>query len=358
MKKIFALCLVVCLLLCGCANMFDGSYVSVTPHKGQNNQPISQMAAAKNYSQLFQVLKDIIHSGTTESLISVAEYYQVALAQDVERAVNTVVAEDPVAAYAVKEITYEIGTNQGQPAIVVVVNYAHDRAEIQKIQEITQAEDAKSIIAAELSRYSTGVVLYGEAIGDLDYAQWVDDYGALHPETVMEVPQVTVNLYPEEGQTQVVELKFSYQHSRDVIREMQSKVEPIFAAAELLVSGSMDDRVKYTRLYVLLTESFESYTLETSITPAYSLLIYGVGDSKAFADVYSAMCRQAGLECTTVSGTRMGEAWHWNMVKLEGAYYHLDLLASHRGGAFSIHTDGQMTGYVWDYFAHPASGDS
>ena len=39
------------------------------------------------------------------------------------------------------------------------------------------------------------------------------------------------------------------------------------------------------------------YRIETSITPAYSLLRHGVGDSRAFAVVYAAMCQQAGLEC-------------------------------------------------------------
>ena len=83
-----------------------------------------------------------------------------------------------------------------------------------------------------------------------------------------------------------------------------------------------------------------------------------MGDSKAFADVYGAMCRQVGLECITVSGTRMGEAWHWNMVKVDGAYYHLDLLGSHRGGAFRLLTDDQMSGYVWDYSALPTGGEN
>ena len=358
MKKIPALCLVLCLLLCGCANVFDGSYISVTPHKGQINRPISQTAYAQDYSQLCQVLVDIVHSGTTESLISVAGYYETELAQDVSRAVSSLLVEDPIAAYAVEEMTYEIGTTQSRPAVVVMVSYTHDRTEIQKIQTISQAEDAKAIIAAEMSRYSTGVVLCGNEIGQLDYAQWVEDYGSEHPETVMEIPEVTVNLYPENGAEQVVELKFHYQNSREVIREMQEKVEPIFTAAALHASGGYDDRAKYTRLYVLLMESFESYTLETSITPAYSLLLYGVGDSKAFADVYSAMCRQLNLECITVSGTRMGEAWHWNMVKVEDAYYHLDLLTSHRSGAFQLRTDDEMNGYVWDYSAYPIDGVS
>ena len=358
MKRVTVLCVAVCLLLCGCASVFDGSYVSVTPHKGQNNWPNSQLAYAGNYSQLCQTLRDMIHSGTEEGLISVADYHQPSLEEDMTRAISTVLAEDPIAAYAVKEATYEIGTNQARPAVAVMVSYVHDRAEIQKILKVTGAEETKNVLAAELNRYSTGVVLYGEGIGSLDYDQLAEDYGALHPETVMEVPDVVVNLYPQEGHEQVVELKFSYQNSRDVIREMQSKVEPIFEAAALHASGGNGDRAKYTRLYALLMESFESFTLETSITPAYSLLLYGVGDSKAFADVYSAMCRRTGLECITVSGTRMGAAWHWHMVKVGGAYYHLDLLASHRAGAFRIHTDTQMNGYVWDFSALPVSGDS
>ena len=64
------------------------------------------------------------------------------------------------------------------------------------------------------------------------------------------------------------------------------------------------------------------------------------------------------LKTVNVSGTRQGQAWHWNLVKIGGAYYHLDLLSCHRGGAFRLLTDDQMSGYDWDYSAHPASGES
>jgi len=358
MKKVAAFCLAVCLLLSGCAGLFDGSYVSVTPHSGEGNMPVSRIVYAKNYTQLYQVLKDVVHSGATDILISASESYQPAPREDVRQAVETVWAEDPIAAYAVEEMIYEIITNQGQPAVVVAITYAHDRSEIQRIQEVTKPEDVSTILAAELSRYSTGVVLYAKNLSGLDYAQLVEDYGAMYPEVVMETPDVVVNLYPQEGQEQVAELKFTYQHSRDAIRQMQEKVALFFESASLYVSGVTNEREKAARLYALLMESFENFTLETSITPAYSLLLYGVGDSKAFANVYSAMCRQAGLECVTVSGTRQGQARHWNLVKVDGAYYHLDLLACHREGAFRLHTDGQMTGYVWDYSALPASGES
>lgn len=359
MKRVAALCLACCLLFCGCANMFDGSYVSVTPHKGQTSRPISQTFSARNYSQLCQVLKDIFHSGTTESLITLANYNQVTFErEDMERALQTILKEDPIAAYAVDSVSFDLITSQGQPAVLMAVSFSHDRTEIQKIQKVEDETAAKAVIAAELSRYSTGFVLHVKNADSWDYAQWVEDYGALHPETVMEVPTVTVNLYPQEATEQVVELKFNYQHSRDSIREMQTKVEPIFAAAELYISGSNGEREKYAQLYAFLIERFESYTLQTSITPAYSLLMYGVGDSRAFANVYGAMCRRAGIECITISGTRWGEAWHWNLVEVGGVYYHLDLLGSHRNGAFRLYTDEQMAGYVWNYAEYPASATS
>ena len=99
-----------------------------------------------------------------------------------------------------------------------------------------------------------------------------------------------------------------------------------------------------------------NYKVETSITPAYSLLCHGVGDSEAFATVFAAMCRNAGLECHTVSGTRAGEAWFWNMIREGDVYYHVDLLQSKAAGQLQRWTDDQMQGYVWDYSAYPAAG--
>ena len=65
------------------------------------------------------------------------------------------------------------------------------------------------------------------------------------------------------------------------------------------------------------------------------------------------MCRSAGLECLTVTGTRAGEPWTWNIVPDNGCYYHVDLLRSSSGGQFRKMTDSQMTYYVWDYSAYP-----
>ena len=129
-------------------------------------------------------------------------------------------------------------------------------------------------------------------------------------------------------------------------------MKPVFEAAELYVSGDGAERQKYSQLYGFLMERFD-YTVETSITPAYSLLHHGVGDSRAFATVYAAMCRRAGMECLMVTGTRSGEPWVWNIIQVGGIYRHVDLLQCSVQGRFQEKTDAEMSGYVWDYSAYP-----
>ena len=181
----------------------------------------------------------------------------------------------------------------------------------------------------------------------------VTDYAETYPQSVMEIPQVTAGIYPETGLNRVVELTFTYQTRRETLRQMQSQVAPVFDAAALYVSGEGADAQKYAQLYAFLIERFD-YEITTSITPTYSLLRHGVGDNRAFALVYAAMCRVAGLECMTVTGTRDGEPWCWNIVLDNDRYFHVDLLRSNDLGGFREFTDAEMNGYVWDYSAYPA----
>jgi hypothetical protein len=229
------------------------------------------------------------------------------------------------------------------------------------MKTLTQMGDVKNALAAALGGMETELVFYMEGYQNTDFAQMVESYARENPNEVVEIPRVGVSLYPDSGENRVVELSFSYQTDRDSLRIMQSHVQQIFESAKLYVSGVEEDEVVLSRLYVFLTGGIDVNRIlgqnrDSSITPAYSLLRYGIGDSKAFATVYAAMCRQVGLECITVSGTRNGDAWFWNIVKDGERYAHVDLLRCAAAGYFQLRSDAQMDGYVWDYLAYPACG--
>lgn len=344
-RMMLAVLLTLSLLLTGC-----GTYVSVTPHRELRQTGQTDVASAADYLELLAALKATISEGSEVTTITVAEYPPDALERGVRQAIVHTKNNDPLGSYAVDSIEYELGTRNGVPAVSVRISYLHNRSEILRIRKAPTMERAESIVSDALEGYNSGIVLLVEDYKTRDFAQFVQDYAERHPQTVMEIPLVNQTVYGT-GKNRVVELIFTYQTNRDSLRRMQSQVQPVFDAAALYVSGDGEDQQKFAQLYAFLMERFD-YKLETSITPSYSLLRHGVGDSRAFATVYAAMCRSAGLECLVVTGTRGGEPRSWNIVLDNGQYYHVDLL--HELGSFWEYTDWQMSSYVWDYSEYPA----
>ena len=349
-QKIHVLILALSLLLTGCG-WVNRSYVSVEPHREQRQTVQTDVIMASNYLELLGALGDMIASGTEVAAIKVPEYPEDALSYAMDRAVRHAMENDPIGSYAVDSIAYELGSSGGIPAVSVSISYHHSRSEIQRIRNAANIQGAERIVAEALKNYEPGIVILVEEYENRDFVQFVQDYAEENPQTVMEIPLVSQNNYGT-GKDRVLELIFTYQTSRDSLRRMQAQVQPVFDSAPLYVSGEGEDYQKFSQLYAFLMERFD-YKFETSITPAYSLLRHGVGDCRAFATVYAAMCRSAGLECMTVTGTRSGEPWTWNIVLDNGCYYHVDLLRSNLSGQFRELTDDEMHTYVWDYSEYP-----
>ena len=305
----------------------------------------------RSYSELYSVLTEQVEAGAKEVFLSVNLGGEALARSNLDKAIAQLCQENPFAGYAVDKITYEFGSNIGHNTAAVTITYLENRMEIQKIQRAENLEQAKTLISEQLKSCSTGMVLYLENPADTDFVQLVTDYAQNYPQYVMEIPEVAVNLYPENGAKQVVEIKFSYQTSRDSLRTMQARVHPVFASAAIVAQKPGTPEEKLSQLYTLLMERYPEYEFQTSITPTYSLLLHGVGDARAFATVYAAMCREAGINCKLVTGTHQGAPWVWNVVQTDSGWYHVDLLQCRNEGLFSLGTDSTMSDYVWDYSA-------
>ncbi len=355
MRKVVTGILVLCLLLSGCEALSEGEYTWQASHPIQVSPGSNSEASVTTYDELYKALERLVAFGSEEGTIYVDGYLQDTVAEDAQRAVEEVHKNHPIAAYAVEKISCQLGTSASKAALAVKIEYLHDKSEIRKIKRVADINQAKEAVAAALMTCETGIVMQVESYEDTDFAQIVEDYALLNPQYVIENPRVHVNVYPENGKTRVVEIKFSYQTSRDELKKMQEKVQPVFYAATLYVSEDGTQEEKFSQLLGFIMTRFD-YKLKTSITPAYHLLHHGVADSRAFAMVYAAMCRQVGLTCMMVTGTREGEPWYWNIVYNDGVYYHVDLLRSKELGEYCQFGDAQMEGYVWDFSAYPACG--
>ena len=353
MKKLMALALLCALLLTGCENVFDGSYSSVTPHPYTPARPEEGELRATNRKELESVMKMLIYSGQEEAVIVVEGYENDQAFGDLRASVGNSLTNDPIVAYAVERIVHEKGQSKGRPALTVQISYRYDASQIKSIQTIADMDAAAQAICETLDRCEVSLVMLIEEFEDVDFLQIVENYAANNPQKVMETPQISVSITPTDGTRRVVDIRFTYLNNRESLKQMQDKVQRVFESAEMYVSGDTSGRQKYAQLCAFLTERFD-YQNVTSITPAYSLLCHGVGDCRAFALVYSAMCRQAGLECLTVAGTKDGNSHFWNIICDEGIYYHVDL----QEDSFQNRSDREMEDYVWDYSAYPSCGEN
>lgn len=350
-RRIAALALAAALSLSGCGWM-EGSYVSVTPHQvGLDQTAEENVRAVNSYTELRGALVGMIDSGMEEGLFSLAGYPRDEVLADMDRAVEYALGTYPIGAYAVESIEYDFGTGLGASALSVRITYRRSRAQIEGIRTVRWTSGARKAVENALDECSDTLVLQIAGYQETDFNSMVRSYAERNPDRVMEVPGVTVQIFPERGDTRVAELSFHYRTDRQELRSMREQVQPVFSSAALYVSGQAEDRTKFSQLHTFLMERFE-YSIEGTVTPAYSLLCQGIGDSRAFAQVYAAMCSRIGLEARIVSGTLNGESRWWNLVQMDGVWYHLDLLASPR---FEPLTDEQMAGYEWDRAAWPAA---
>lgn len=349
-----SVCLIFALILtlnCGGCAWMEGSYQSIRPHQVGYSREDGDMDVIGSYSELRTAVTAMIDAGTEETVFNLYDYPEEELRRDMESLIRYARDIYPVGAWAVSEITYEYG----QYLLSVQIEYRRGKADIDRIYTVRGISGAKNAIDAALTGCENSLVLQITGYKDTDFIQYVEDFAGLNPQKVMERPQITVQTYPDSGTVRIVELQFTYQTSRESLRDMQNQVWPVFSSAELYVASDADTVTKLGQLYSFLMERFD-YTVQTSITPSYSLLIHGVGDSRAFAQVYAAMCRQIGIEAMTVSGTRDGESRFWNIVRKGDVYCHVDLLECARLGYFQEWSDDQMGNYVWDYSAYPACG--
>ena len=355
MKRYIALAALLGILMCllsGCGLWMDGERIYLEPHQQQGSTGEKTVVAVNSFVQMQNALLALVEEGSEAAVFSVADFYGGSVHFYLDNAIRLVQESSPMGAYAVENITYEVGTNAGEAAIALKIKYRFERDRILRVGKASNMDEALRFIGDALDACESYVAVRVPSYEEKDLVQWVRDYAAENPHIVMEVPSVYATTYPETGDERIIELSFTYQTSRESLLNMQQLVEPVFTSAELYVRNASQTRGKYVQLYAFLMERSD-YRIETSITPAYSLLNHGVGDNKAFATVYAAMCRQAGLACTVISGTRDGEPWTWNLIKIGSNYYHLDLLRSVENGDFTLLLQSQLAGYVWDYSAYP-----
>ncbi len=119
-------------------------------------------------------------------------------------------------------------------------------------------------------------------------------------------------------------------------------------------NSGMDDTEKARALHNWLIANAEYDYRSSPYFHADGVLLYGKGVCQSYAQAYVLLCTEAGIPCLYVTGTAGGGPHGWNVVFIDGTWWHVDCTWDDPGGSsprytYFMKTDAQMwADHQWD----------
>ena len=353
-KKLLAGVLALSLLATGCSSLLERDYVDVTPH---NSNPTAEgdpsVLRAESYQELVNALIYFISQGVETGSIRLYSDSQDAEA-DLAAACLEVVQEDPLGAYAVDYIKFNITSIVTYDEAEVQITYRRSREQVASIISATGTTAIRSELEEAMASFAAERVLRISYFNeDYDYIQSLIRQAYLaSPETALDYPAADVTFYPESGRQRIVEVLLTYQLEPEELERRQRALS--MASEEMaarLWGAEGDEGLLELRQAILDTASYDPEGGST----AYHALVQHQADSLGLALSMSLLCRQLEFSCQIVEGTLDGEAHSWNLVSTQEGWRHLDLtLPAGEEGPFLTDQQMEEAGYAWDRDAFPA----
>lgn len=340
--------------LAGCGSIFDRRYSSVTTHQEQAaTEEDSSILRAENYTDLVSCVQHFVSLGQSTGTVQVYKYSG-DIASDLEAACNEVCTEDPLGAYALYGISYDYSRIISYYECTFTFSYRRSAEDIAAIVSAYGNGTIRDLIQEKLSAFSPSLAIRTSSFysDSSNLYTLVQEAYYTAPGTALGYPEVSISVYPDSGDTRIVEFSFAYGDSQAVLAQ---RAEAAAAAAAGLVGqeSAADNTVAWLLYSRLLGQT--DYSPEGA-SDIYSALCLGTADSEGMALAYSLLCQQSGITCLLVQGTLNGQPHCWNLITMEdGVSWQVDVTRADPEGNF-LHNDETMAaaGYNWSQEDYPA----
>lgn len=356
-KSALVLLLLACLLLSGCS-VFSREYVSIRDYVPTAQEPgtADGKITVRNFNALKQALLHMAYNGQTEGSIVFDAAYEGDTTEDMASACWSVRTQDALCAYCVENIAYELNKIVTINEAGVHISYSDATESPENIRHLAVSSEAENLILDALDRGERKLALLVGRSGftaDDMAAQVLKAYRE-NPTVVPKEPTASVNIYSGTGAQRLYEINIRYGLSQE---ELENRLEELravrpFAEEETAVLSEPERALAACRY---LTEHC-AVSEDPAANSAYSALVEGEADSEGIAFAYVALCRELGLDCRIVYGQHDWQEHCWNIVRLDGGYYHVDVTRCAEGemaSGFLENDEGFWGLYRWDVSSYP-----
>lgn len=346
------------LLLCGllpltsCGYVASRSYSSVVPYVEQtaDTEDVSVLRAT-TYAELLNCIQYFVTMGETEGTVRLYQYTG-DVGEDLEKACQEVVQDDPLGTYALSGITYTYQHIVTYYECTVTYSYRRTFDQIASILTVNGTTEIRAAIASALQSWSEELVLeMSSYYADQDeILSLVQEAYYQNPSYAVEYPGVLVTVYHSTGTKRIVEITFQWANSQEDLQRMAEEVRSTTAA---MTSGSISqDETGVWLLYSRLTAIAQFD--ETGSDSVYDALNGNPVSSHALAMAFEVLCDLAGVSCETVYGTKDNTPHWWNIVTTNSGSCYVDVTEGADEETFRHYDEDLPQRYSWDAQSYPA----
>lgn len=347
MKKLLPVFIIISILLSACG-MFDSSYVVESDYAlpaGKENDTGDSLSVS-NLSELREAVRIIVAQGGESNSILFESNYNGTPTEDLAAAIWQVRTEDALCAYCVENISYELAQIVSYTEAKITVTYSPRALSVEEITSMPYATPLNETLSDALSqgKERIAVLINRSTISAEDMQTRVSDVYRRHPGLAPREPETTVTMFSGSGTQRLYEIILSSGLSTEEFTERKEKMDAIELPVE-------EDAGEFERALAAADYLLDCYDPEAADT-VYDALIVGKASPEGVALAYVELCRRLNLDCRIVYGQKDWQDYCWNIVRVDGNYYHADLCVSPDKGF--LKSDSSFWGsYRWTTSAYP-----
>lgn len=340
-------------MLSGCSALFFDTYYSEKDFQG--NQSIDLDADVQlihNYAELRRLVFDMMNNHEQSTALRFAGYTG-NVVSDIASVCNAVKTESAYGAYCVDYVSYDLTQIVSYYEASITISYKYTSEDLKLLKTTNNHESFSALLAQELALESPKVIVRVNN-GVSEHATVVElIYQTMreYPMSLSYYPDFAVKIFSGNSSQKIYEVNIDY----DETINNEKRINELNDAIDLLIQSISGEEAKDAlNTANLFVENCQFDRLGGNT--AYDALIAKTANSEGIASAFKALCDRLGLECRIVNGKLDREEHFWNIVKIEGAYYHFDLSAlKERGGAQSLFRSDaeQQVNYWWDQSVYP-----
>ncbi|MCL2663252.1 MAG: hypothetical protein FWE83_07990 [Oscillospiraceae bacterium] len=350
-------------MLTGCATLLERSVLVVSEHQAAPFiRPPVEQTTVSDHEEFIAAILDLIIGHETEGQLLYYFHEGGDIQTEIERAREEILTLHPLGAFAVEEISANATRIVMRYEIDIEIEYKRTKEQMDSIINVATERSMRTNLLNVMNQYNDEAVFRTTLdLTEERIADFVRETYYQNPRQIVMLPIIVVEIYPETGTDRIYVVQFGYSEPRRMLLQFGEVLKSYVERFAERAAGNTDLEVMLSIVMNLV----ESITFDDSAAltihahgaqnlsaTAYGAFVRDRAVGEGFAMAFKALTDELGLENRIVLGHLDGLIHAWNIVNIDGDYYHIDISMSELNGLENVFlkTDDDFDEmlYTWD----------